>query len=259
MRILVTKKIPKVGIQLLEDKGYQVDVLDLSAPLPHEDFIKLSLNYDALLCAGFNKIDSSLLEKNPQIKAIALYSVGFDNIDFENIKKFKVPISNTPDVLSDATADIAFLLMLSVARRSFFMADLIRKGLWKNINPTDYLGQELNGKTLGIFGMGRIGYAFAKRAKAAYNMNIIYHNRSPKPELAAGIDARYVEFETLIKESDILSVHANLSDSTKNLFNKSVFNNMKSNAIFINTARGAIHNEVDLYQALKEGVIWGQD
>ncbi|RZK86576.1 MAG: aldehyde dehydrogenase family protein, partial [Pedobacter sp.] len=160
-------------------------------------------------------------------------------------------------VLSGATADTAFILMLVVSRKAFYLHKKIIKGQWENYEPTPELGIELNGKTLGVFGMGKIGLEMAKKCVGAYQMKVIYHNRSPKPDAEAEVNAEYVSFEELLERSDVISVHTALTDETKGKFNLEVFKKMKPGSIFINTARGGIHNEEDLIKALEEKIIWG--
>jgi len=183
--------------------------------------------------------------------------VGYDNIDVPEATKRCIPVGNTPDVLSEATADIAFGLMIAVSRKMFYMHKNILHGEWKQFEPLKNLGQQLTGKTLGIFGMGRIGMVMAQRCVGAYGMQVIYHNRNKNPEAEQKFYARYVSFAELLEQSDVISVHSVLSNETKAIFNLDVFKQMKPNAIFINTARGDIHNEVDLQKALEQGIIWG--
>lgn len=191
------------------------------------------------------------------MKGIALASVGYDHVDLVEASRYHIPVSNTPEVLSKATADIAFLLMQTVARKAFYKSRLIEKGEWKDFEFIDGLGVELDGKTLGIYGLGRIGLELARKAKVSFNMNIIYHNRHRSPSAENLVEARYVDFETLLAESDVLSVHTNLSPETIYRFNRDSFKKMKRSSIFINTARGKIHVEKDLYDAIKQGEIWG--
>lgn len=188
---------------------------------------------------------------------ISLHSAGYDNVDIDAATAMKMPIGNTPGVLSDATADTAFLLMLAVSRKAFYMHKTIQQGTWGFFEPTANLGIDIRGKTLGIFGLGKIGFALAKRAAAAFGMQIIYHNRNHHEAAEKELNAQWVSFPVLLEKSDILSVHTALTPETRGKFNKEVFSRMKPTAIFINSARGAIHNEEDLTEALQKGVIWG--
>lgn len=257
MKVFITRKIMPTALQLLHDAGIQVTQWEESRDLSAEELVAACKEQDGLLSFGANKIDKLFLNECRHLKVIALHSVGYDNVDVKEATRLKIPIGNTPGVLSSATADVAFLLMLSVSRRAFFMAEKVRKGEWGGFSNNEHLGIELHGKTLGVFGLGKIGMEMARRCKAAYGMNIIYYNRSENAEAERELNARKVSFEELLMQSDVISVHSNLSDETKNRFNKEAFHKMKASAIFINTARGGIHNETDLAEALNHNVIWG--
>jgi len=256
-KVLVTRQISDDALVLIRNSGYEVTVYTELKNISQNELIQMCKGHVGLLSVGPNKIDENFLSACPQLKGIALMSVGYDKVDLKAAEKYQMPISNTPDVLSEATADTAFLLMLSVARNAFYMHKSIERGEWNFFDPMQNLGQELYGKTLGILGLGRIGLEMAKKAKAAYRMDIIYHNRSKNEQAEMELDAKYLSFDELLRASDVLSVHVNLTEETRGLFNQEAFNKMKSNAIFINTARGAIHKEEDLLAALKNRTIWG--
>jgi len=257
MKVFINKNIPEAGIKLLQDKGINFTINPTENVLSRKEFIKICQEHDALLSVGTNKLDEDFFEQVPNLKGIALFSVGFDAVNIPSANSRKIPVGNTPDVLSRATSDVAFLLMQSVARKSFFNHKRILNDDWGSFDPLANLGQELYGKTLGIFGLGRIGIEMAKKCKAAFGMNIIYHNRSHNEAAEKELDAKYVDFETLLAESDVLSVHSNYSEENNELFNKNTFAKMKKNAIFINTARGKFQNEDDLFHALTNNIIWG--
>jgi glyoxylate reductase len=221
------------------------------------ELIEFSLDHQALLCTLSERINREFLEKCRHLEIISQFAVGYDNIDVEEATRLKIPIGFTPDVMSEATADIAFGLMIATARKMFFLHKTILKGEWGYFKPRANLGMELKGKTLGIFGLGRIGMKMAQLCKNAYDMEIIYHNRQPNPLAEKTLNASRVSFETLLTRSDVLSVHCVLSRETRKLFNRETFQLMKPTAIFINTARGAIHNETDLIEALSSKQIWG--
>ena len=256
-KVLVTRRISDSALALIKNSGYDTTVYSELKNISQEELIDMCSGHVGLLSVGPNKIDEHFLSACKQLKGIALMSVGYDKVDLEAATKHGVPVSNTPDVLSEATADTAFLLMLSVARNAFNMHKSIERGEWNFFDPMQNLGQELYGKTLGILGLGRIGLEMARKAKAAYGMDIIYHNRNRNEQAEDEVKATYLAFDELLTQSDVLSVHVNLTNETKGVFNKSAFEKMKPNAIFINTARGAIHNEEDLLAALKSGTIWG--
>ncbi|MFH7017104.1 2-hydroxyacid dehydrogenase [Flavobacterium sp. FlaQc-47] len=257
MKVFINKNIPEAGILLLQEKGIDLTINPTENVLSRNEFIQICQQNDALLNVGANNLDEDFFEQCPNIKGIALFSVGFDSVNIPSANSRKIPVGNTPDVLNRATSDLAFLLMQSVARKSFFNHKKIIDGKWESFNALENLGQELYGKTLGIFGLGRIGFEMAKKCKAAFGMNIIYHNRSHNVSAEKELDAQFVNFETLLAQSDVLSIHANFSEENKELFNKYTFAKMKSNAIFINTARGKFHNEADLFYALTNDIIWG--
>ena len=257
MNVFINKNIPDAGIKLLEQKGIYLTINPTENVLSREEFIKICQKNDALLNVGTNKLDEDFFEQCPNLKGIALFSVGFDSVHIPSANKRKIPVGNTPDVLSRATSDVAFLLMQSVARKSFFNHKRILNDDWGSFDPLAHLGQELYGKTLGVFGLGRIGFEMAKKCKAAFGMNIIYHNRSHNEIAEKELDAKLVDFETLLSQSDVLSIHSNYSEENNEIFNKDAFAKMKNNAIFINTARGKFQNEEDLFEALTNNIIWG--
>lgn len=257
MKVFISGNIAESGIKLLKDQGIIITKWEKDRQITAEELIANCKDVDALVSVGPNKINEEFLSASKHLKVVALHSVGFDNVDVEAAKAHNIPIGNTPGVLSGATADTAFILMLVVSRKAFYLHKKIVKGQWENYEPTPELGIELNGKTLGIFGMGKIGLEMAKKCVGAYQMKVIYHNRSRKPDAEAEVNAEYVSFEELLERSDVLSVHTALTDETKDKFNLEVFKKMKPGSIFINTARGGIHNEEDLIKALEEKIIWG--
>jgi glyoxylate reductase len=257
MKVYITRMIPEAGLHILRQAGVEVVQYTGKTNIAPDDLIKSCQEADALLSVGPNRLDTRFLQACRHLKGIALMSAGYDQIDLQAATANHIPVSNTPDVLSNATADVAFLLMLAVSRNAFYMHKTIGKSEWSFFEPTANLGIELYGKTLGILGLGRIGMSLAQKCTAAYNMQLIYHNRNRNTNAERTFGARYVSFEQLLQQSDVLSVHANLTTATRNMFNKTAFEQMKRTAIFINTARGALHNESDLTQALANNIIWG--
>lgn len=256
MKVFINKRIPEIGIKMLEDAGLEITIPE-NDNLSHEEWLSYCKNTDAILNVGNHSFDKDFFEQCPNVKAIALYSVGFDHVNIKEANHRNIPIGNTPDVLSKATSDVAFLLMQSVARRASYNFQKVKEGNWGDFDPLHALGQELCGKTLGIFGLGRIGFEMAKKSLKAFDMNIIYHNRSHNEEAEKELNAKYVSFDELVEQADVLSIHANFVPEQKDLFNNLVFERMKPNAIFINTARGGFHNQTDLYEALVSRKIWG--
>ncbi len=257
MKVFITRKITETGVQLMRDAGLSVTEWTEKRDLTQEELIAHCKNYDALVSAGPNQLDRYFLNACKHLKVIALHSVGFDNVDLAEATRLKIPVGNTPGVLSKTTADTAFLLMLAVSRKAFFNHRRILNGQWGFFDPTLNLGIELDGKTLGIFGMGNIGTEMAKRCHRAYDMKVIYHNRHRNEQAEKEFGAVMVSFDELLQQSDVLSVHASLNDGSRALFDKQVFTKMKPSSIFINTARGAMHNEKDLTEALQDHIIWG--
>lgn len=213
--------------------------------------------HDALLNSGYTQLNAEFLQACKNLKVIALFSVGFDHVDIAEATRLKIPVGNTPNVLSNATADTAFLLMLASSRKAFYLHKKIIKGEWGAFEATADLGIELYEKTLGVWGLGRIGFEMAKRCVGAYGMQVIYCNRNSHLEAEKILHAKKVSFEELLAQSDVLSVHTALTPETSGKFDKSAFKQMKKTSIFINAARGAIHNEKDLIEALQNGTIWG--
>jgi lactate dehydrogenase-like 2-hydroxyacid dehydrogenase len=257
MKIFINKLIPKAGMEILEHPD--IDLLMPENPeISYDEWISYCQQCDAILNIGAYKIDAKFFDLCPSVKAVCLFSVGYDQVDLEEATKRGIPVSNTPDVLSKATSDISFMLMLMVSRLASFNTNQIRLGVrFKYFNPVANLGQELYGKTLGIFGLGRIGYEMAIKCQAAYQMPIIYHNRNRNKEMEEKLNAKYVSFEELLAQSDVLSIHANYSPEYLGHFDAKAFNQMKPNSILINTARGGFIDEDDLNQALIDGKVWG--
>ncbi len=257
MKVFISKNIPLPGIEILKKSGFEISINESGQRLSQAELISACKKADFLLNVGQGTLDADFFENCKHLKGIALTSVGFDHVDLAAATSLGIPVSNTPDVLSDATADIAFLLMLTVSRKAFFRAMQVVNGAWADFEFTKELGTTLQGKTLGIFGLGRIGLSLARKAQAAYDMKIIYHNRSQNKEAERLVDATYVNFDQLLTQSDVLSVHTNLTAETQYRFKKDTFKRMKNSAIFVNTARGKIHHELDLIDALNNGEIWG--
>lgn len=257
MNVFITRPIMDFGMERLQKAGLNVTVWEENRPLTPEELIAHCQQADGLLNAGINQLNAEFLAACQNLKVISLHSVGYDHVDTAAAKKFGIKIGNTPGVLTDATADTAFLLIQSVARNACYLGNQIGAGNWKASQDITQFGIELRGKTLGIFGLGSIGFEVAKRCKAAFDMKIIYHNRSTNERAEKELDAERVDFDRLLAQSDVLSIHANLTAENTGTFNREAFRQMKPAAIFINTARGGFHNESDLIEALKTRQIWG--
>jgi len=256
-KVLITRIIPPLAKEMLTGAGFEVSVWEGAGPMTQPELINRCKEVNALLSLGADKLDKTFFSTCSHLDIIAQFAVGYDNIDVPEATKLGIPVGNTPDVLSEATADVAFGLMIAVSRKMFFMHKSILQGEWKQFEPLKNLGQQLTGKTLGIFGLGRIGMVMAQRCVGAYGMELIYHNRNRNMEAEQKFNARYVSFADLLAQSDVLSLHSVLSSETKGMFNLELFRQMKPTSIFINTARGDIHIEADLVKALQDGLIWG--
>ena len=241
---------------MLKNEGLQVDVWRQEEPMTTSQLIDKCKDVQGLLVTG-NRIDKAFLNECSHLKIISQFGAGYDNINVVEAQKLGIVVGNAPEAMSDATADIAFILMLAASRKICHVHKSIINGDWSFFRPRANLGQELKGKTIGIFGMGRIGIEMAKRCKGAYNMEVIYCNRTSNLSGEQELGARRVEFDQLLQESDIISVHCALTNETRGIFDAHAFQKMKQSALFINTSRGSVHNQEDLYQALVSGEIWG--
>ncbi|MUH36790.1 D-glycerate dehydrogenase [Zobellia amurskyensis] len=257
MKILIPLNIPDKGIDLLKSEGLEVTKWTKDLPMTKEELYEAAAKHDALLSTSNYKLDAEFLNSNKHLKIISQYAAGYDNIDVEEAKKLGIPIANAPNSMTDATADIAFALVLAVSRKMFHMHKTIAKGEWRHFKPQANLGIELKNKTVGVFGLGRIGLEFARRCKGAYGMDVLYCNRSVNLEAEEQLQAKKVDFSELLEQSDVISVHCALTPETKFKFDAGAFKKMKPTSIFVNTARGQVHNEKDLIAALENSEIWG--
>jgi len=254
--IYITRKIPDAVIQTLQQK-YEVKMWDYDdIPVPREVLKAEAGKADALLTMLSDTMDEEILTNSGNLKVIANNAVGYNNIDVELASRLGIAVCNTPDVLTDTTADLTFGLLMAAARRLVEASDYIKADQWKGWSPFLFAGHDIHHKTIGIVGMGRIGETVAKRA-TGFEMNILYHNRTRKPEAERNVGAVYVSFEELIKKSDFIVCLTPLTEETRNLFTRDVFKKMKKSAIFINVSRGQVVDENALYEALTAGDIAG--
>ena len=256
-KILVTRNFPEAGLEMLEKEGFAITRWKNEAPMTQPELIAQAKKHDALFCTMTEKIDAHFLGRCSHLEIISQFAVGYDNIDIPEATRLGIPVGYTPNAMNQATADIAFGLMIATARKMFYCHKTILDDQWKTFQPRAFRGVELMGKTLGIVGMGRIGMEMARRCRGAYDMKILYHNRTSNPRAEALFSAIRVPFDELLEQSDVVSVHCALTPETKEMFNRETFRKMKSSALFINTARGMIHNETDLIHALEKAEIWG--
>ncbi|MCJ2513413.1 MAG: D-glycerate dehydrogenase [Candidatus Thermoplasmatota archaeon] len=256
MKIFITRKIPKQGLDLLLKQGYKIEINKYNRALTKNEIINGLKNKDGLLCLLTDNIDKDIIESESKLKMIANYAVGYDNIDIEAATEKRIPVSNTPDVLTDTTAEMAWALLLSVSRRIVEGDQYTRSGKFGGWDPMLMLGQDISNKTLGILGTGRIGASFALKSKG-FKMNILYFDEKINGKLEKELNAKKVGKSELIKKSDFISIHLPLNKSTFHFIGLKELKNMKNNAILINTSRGAIINEEALAKALKENWIFG--
>ena len=256
-KVFLTRTLHDFALKELKKK-YQIEIHSGQIPIPQTKLQSKIKDIDGLICFPYDTISKEIIKKGKNLKVISTYSVGFDHIDTEYSKKKKIRVGYTPEVLTNATADMAFSLLLDITRRTTEGDRNIRNTKWKKIyGAFDYVGIDLQGKTIGILGLGRIGSTLAKRAKA-FDMKIIYHNRKHVVRSKEkSLDVKYVSFEKLITESDFISIHVPHTKETEGLFNMKVFKKMKKSSFLINTSRGKVVNEKDLVIALKKRVISG--
>jgi glyoxylate reductase len=251
-KVLVSFRFFDEWIKFLKDNGLDVKAWDSPVP-PSKTWIKENIrDADGLLCSLVNRIDREVIDEAEKLKVISTFSVGYDHIDVNYAKSKKIRIGYTPEVLTDATADLIFGLMLAAARRIVEGDKLIRSGKWNQPWTPDFmLGTEVSGKVLGIVGMGRIGKALIKRAKG-FGMKVIYNSRTKKD-----VDIEFVDLDYLLKESDFVVLAVDLNPTTYHMVNRDFLEKMKRSAFLINASRGKVIDERSLTEALKSGIIRG--
>lgn len=251
-KIFITRLIPDPGLTLLKQHVPTLEVWTHDPPLPREQLLEKVRGVDGLLCLLTERIDAELMDViGSQVKVISSMSVGVDHIDLSEATRRGIPIGNTPGVLTDATADQAFALLLAAARRITEAERYVRAGKWVTWSPSLLLGADLVGATLGIVGFGRIGQAVAKRAQG-FDLRVIYHDPTAEPAYGA----QPVSLDTLLHESDFISIHVPLTKDTRHLVNADFLSKMKPNAVLVNTARGGVLDQMALYNALKSNQIF---
>ncbi|MGG1676855.1 2-hydroxyacid dehydrogenase [Neobacillus sp. NRS-1170] len=254
--IYITRKLPEAMIEAMQQK-YEVKMWEHEdIPVSKEVLYAEAKKADALFTMLSDQIDEQILTDGNRLKVVANLAVGFDNIDVKTASIEGVAVCNTPDVLTDTTADLTFGLLMAAARRIVEAAEYVKEGKWKSWSPMLLAGHDIHHKTIGIVGMGKIGETVAKRA-TGFDMEILYHNRTKKPEMEQQLGAKYVSFEELVEKSDFIVCLTPLTPETKNLFSREVFSGMKQSAIFINASRGPVIDEQALFDALTAGEIAG--
>jgi len=255
-KVLVTRKFFDEAIDLIKTVADVEIYPSEEDPIPREVLLDKVQDIDGLLPMLTDRVDQTLLDRGKRLKVVSNYAVGYNNIDVNEATKHGVMVTNTPDVLTDTTADCAFMLLMAISRRLVEVDKFVREGKWvKAWGPKMLLGSDITGKTLGIIGLGRIGKAVVPRAKG-FNMKILYHNRNPDPE-AEKLGVEYRSMDEILAESDYISLHVPLNDNTKHLIGKPELKKMKKTAYLINTSRGPVVDEKALTKALKENRIAG--
>jgi lactate dehydrogenase-like 2-hydroxyacid dehydrogenase len=255
-RVFVTRLIPDAGLNRV--RGFcDADIWPGDMPPPYESLIQRVKGVEGILCLLTDRIDAGLMDAaGPQLKVISQMAVGYDNIDVAAAEARGIPVGNTPGVLTEATADLTFALLLAQARRIVEGVEYIRVGKWRTWDPKALLGADLSGATLGIVGFGRIGRAVARRA-SGFDLRILAYSPSLTADEAQTVNARRVELDDLLRESDFVSLHCPLNQHTRHLINHDTLARMKPTSILVNTARGGIVDQQALHDALKNGVIGG--
>jgi len=254
-KVFITRVIPEEALNMIKEVCDVKIWPEEEVPVPRHILEKEIEDVDGLYSLLSDPIDESILARGKKLKVVSNMAVGYNNIDVEAATKRNIAVTNTPGVLTETTADLTFALLMMTARRMEEASQYLRQGKWKTWSPMLLTGQDIYGATLGIIGMGRIGEAVAKRAKG-FDMQILYSNRTRRPEAEEKLGARYCSLEELLKQSDFVCILTPYTPETKNLITKKELELMKPSAILINTARGGIVKEDDLYEALVQGKIW---
>jgi len=254
-KVFVSRLIDREALDMIAEVA-EIEVWRDELPPPYEVLLKKVKDVDGLLSLLSDRVDITLMDAAPKLKVISNLAVGYDNIDITEATKRGIQVGNTPGVLTETTADIAFALLMATARRVVEADRHVRKGQWKTWGPMILLGQDIHHATLGIIGLGRIGIEVAKRARG-FNMNVLYHDVVRNEEAERQLGVKYIsELNELLSTSDFISVHVPLLPGTHHLIGASEFALMKPTAVFINTSRGPVVDQMALYEALRSGKIF---
>ena len=254
-KVFVSRIIPDAGLRQISDV---CDAEVWSGPLPPPaDVLRAKIaNCEGLVSLLTDRVDAALLDAAPKLRVVSNFAVGFNNIDVPACTARGIAVGNTPGVLTDATADMAFCLLIASARRVVDGHAYTLAGNWRTWEPLGHLGQDLVGRTLGVVGMGRIGYALAKRCKGGWDMRILYHDVYRNEAAERDLGARQVDLSTLLRESDFASLHTDLNEQTRGMIGALQLRAMKRTAVLINTARGPLVDQKALADALRSGTIF---
>ncbi|MEX0702532.1 MAG: D-glycerate dehydrogenase [Planctomycetales bacterium] len=255
-RVFITREIPAAGLDRVK-AACDADVWDGHLPPDRDELLRRGRGCDGVLTLLTERVDAEFMDAaGPQLKVVSNYAVGFNNIDVPEATKRGIRVGNTPGVLTEATADMAFALLISAGRRIVESAQYVKDGNWRTWEPLGHIGVDLVGRTVGVVGMGRIGFSFAKKCRMGWDMQVLYHDKFENEAAEHDLGAKQVDLDALLAESDFVSVHTDLNAETQGMFNADAFRKMKRTAVFVNTARGPIHVHKDLYDALKHGEIF---
>lgn len=254
-RVFISRPLPEEGISILK-KDFHVEVNQEDRPLGRSEFLEKITDSDGVLCLIHDRIDAEAFDAAPKALGFANYAVGFDNIDIAEATRRGIPISNTPGVLTDATAEMAWALLFAIARRVVESDTVMRNRLWPGWGPLQFIGGDIAGATLGIVGAGRIGTAMALKSRG-FNMRVLYHDVAPNLTLETELGAELVDLDRLLAESDYVSIHTPLMPATRHLITLDRISRMKKTAYLINTSRGPVVRESDLLEALRRRLIAG--
>lgn len=254
-KVYVGVPIQDTGLEILRGKA-DFKIWEKEGAPPRNELLADVKDVEGLLSGLPIKVDAELFNAAPKLKVVSNYAVGYDNIDVAEATKRGICVTNTPEVLTPATADLTFALILASARRIIEASAFLRSGDWKVWHPELMVGQEVAGSTIGIIGMGQIGQAVARRAKG-FDMSILYFDTTRRPEIESSLGAKYVQVDELLKQSDFVTLHCVLNDSTRGLIGEKELRSMKKTAILVNAARGPLVDQKALYKACSEKWIWG--
>lgn len=254
-RVFVTRLLPETGLQRIR-QACDAEVWPGPLPPPAEVLRRNIVDCDGLVSLLTDRVDAALMDLAPRLKVISNFAVGFNNIDIAAATARGIAVGNTPGVLTDATADMAFCLLIGAARRIVEGHQYTLSGQWKTWEPLGHLGQDLAGRTLGVIGLGRIGLALARRCRLGWDMRVLYHDVYKNAPAESELGAEQVDLDTLLHEADFVSLHADLNDQTRGMIGAAQLKKMKRTAILINTARGPLVDPRALAEALAAGTIF---
>lgn len=249
-KVYVTRLLPEQAMERIRS-SCALEVWEGELPPPRDILLEKVRDVEGLLCLLTDKVDSELMSKAPKLRVISNFAVGYDNIDVAEATKRGIVVGNTPDVLTETTADFTFAMIMAAARRVVEGDKQVREGKWKTWGPLTLLGVDVHNATLGIVGLGRIGTAVARRAKG-FGMEVLYHGLTRKEQMEKDLGIQYVGLHKLLPESDFVTLHTSLTSLTYHLIGSKELAEMKETGVLVNTARGSIVDNMALYEALRD-------